>query len=407
MDTETSPLKKNTKIAIAIIPFHDWRKIQLEGFRTRDAHFIEELSKDEERIKIIINRPTTLAEVLAKRKLGLIKSKKVLKEGPFSLYEIKKGLYLVDYISTDVFGQIMRGYSWFFSKYQSIKYISFIEKAFNHLKVSDNLCLLNQNIFAHGLIKPLNAKVKVFDAWDNFNKFKVYEKLKDKIHGAYKNLSNCTDFWITNSKDNIEDFTIEFKPNDLKLITNGVDLQRFVGENRNNILPQDIALINKPIVGFGGKISQLIDVELLNETMRGIPSISFVFVGQILDRKVYEQIEKLPNFHYLGDKHYDQYPNYVKNFDICIVPYVVEKSKKSGANTIKVYEYLAANKKVVGTPSNGLEYLSDYVYIVNNSEEFIATLRDMNNNKPKIQLKNHSWQRKVEEFLESIKANEH
>ena len=43
------------KTPIALIPFHDWRKIMLEGFRTRDAHFIEEFSKEKDRIKIIIN----------------------------------------------------------------------------------------------------------------------------------------------------------------------------------------------------------------------------------------------------------------------------------------------------------------------------------------------------------------
>ena len=391
---------------LMIIPFHDWRKIQLEGFRTRDSHFIEEFSKDKNQIKIIVNRPTTIAEILGKRKLGLIKGKKILGQGRFSLYEVSENLYLVDYVSFDIIGQIIGGYSWFFLKYQSLGYISFIKKVQEHLKVADDLCILNQNIFAHGLIKHLKGRIKVFDAWDNFTKFNVYEKVKDEIYSGYQNLSTNADFWITNSTDNLVDFKNEFGPKNITLIPNGVDLQRFVVEQTNNCMPTDMCGIKKPIIGFGGKISQLIDVKLLNETMRGMPSASFVFVGQLLDKRIYDEIEKLSNFHYLGDKHYNHYPNYVKNFDVCIVPYVVEKSKKSGANTIKVYEYLATNKKIIGTPSNGLEYLSDYVYIINNSDEFIKELKDIKNEKPQIELENYSWGSRINDFLNLIKTKE-
>ena len=150
----------------------------------------------------------------------------------------------------------------------------------------------------------------------------------------------------------------------------------------------------------------MIDTELLNETMRGAHALSFVFVGQILDKGVFEKIEKLPNFYYLGDKHYDEYPDYVRNFDICIIPYVVEKIKKSGANTIKVYEYLATENKVVGTPSNGLEYLSDHLYIVNNAKEFIEELSDTANNKPKLDLESYSWQQKVNDLLTLFKQHD-
>lgn len=393
------------KTPIGLIPFHDWRKIMLEGFRTRDAHFIEEFSKEKDRIKIIINRPTTLAEILGKRKPGLIKEKKIISTGCFALYEIAHNLYLIDYISNDVFGQIRNGYSWFFNKYRDTSYISFIEKVFNHLKVTNDVVLFSQNIFAFGLFDRLDVKVKVFDAWDNFNKFHVYENVKKEIYQAYQSLSDSADFWTTNSVDNLEDFTQEFKPKDIKLISNGVDLRRFVFDKNKNQELKDLKEIKRPIIGFGGKISQLIDVELLNKTMLGMPTVSFVFIGQILDKRVYGQIEKLPNFYYLGDKHYDEYPNYVKNFDVCIVPYVVEKSKKSGANTIKVYEYLATGKKIIGTPSNGLEYLSDYVYIVNNENEFIGELHDIENKKARIKLADYSWKQKVQDLLKLISPN--
>ena len=55
---------------LAVIPYHDWRKILIEGSRTRDAHFINHFQKSEEIEKlIIINRPITIPELILKKRL--------------------------------------------------------------------------------------------------------------------------------------------------------------------------------------------------------------------------------------------------------------------------------------------------------------------------------------------------
>jgi len=402
MKTKTSSGLVKGKMAIAIIPFHDWRKIQLEGFRTRDAHFIEELSKDEDRIKIIINRPTTLAEILIKRKLNLIKGEVIYKKSGFRLYRIDEDLYLVDYVSNNVLKQILSGYKWFINQYGSKKYIDFINEVLVELNIENDYCLLNQNIFASNLSRGLKPKISVFDAWDNFTKFTVYKKIKKELETAYHSYATTCSFWITNSKDNVDDFSELYRPKRITLIANGVDVSRF--KDSIDKVPDDMKSIPRPIIGFGGKITQLIDVDLLNQVMEKSKEVSFVFVGQILDKKIYNSIEKPYNFHYLGDKHYDLYPNYVKNFDVCIVPYVVDEKKKSGANSIKVYEYLGANKKVIGTNSNGLEDLAKHVYIVKSAEEFIEALKSEQNDKMPINLDQHSWSSKTLQLNNLLKA---
>ena len=56
-------------VNVVIVPFHDYKKWNEEGFRTRDAHVCEHFSENSEIEKIlVINRPTSLAEVLIKRK---------------------------------------------------------------------------------------------------------------------------------------------------------------------------------------------------------------------------------------------------------------------------------------------------------------------------------------------------
>lgn len=388
---------------ILIVPFHDWRKIILEGFRTRDAHFIEELKKKTSIKKIIVNRPTTLLEIVLKRKPNIISGRIVLSRSGFKLYEVENNLYLIDFVSNNCILQTIQGYRWFINQYGNTKYVNFINECLDFLNIKDEYSLLNQNVFAFKLIEQLKPKISIFDAWDNFMKFNIYKKFLKEIELGYITHAKHADFWITNSNDNIIDFEINFQPSKICLIKNGVDVKRFV-EYQDAPIPQDLKTIPRPIVGFGGKISQLIDVNLLNNIIEKSPDLSFVFVGQILDNKVFKSIINKDNFYYLGDKHYDEYPNYVKNFDVCIVPYVVDDEKKSGANSIKVYEYLATNKKVVGTNSNGLEDLSDYLYVTNNVDEFSNEISNNNNSKAKIILKDHSWESKIQELLNLIKS---
>ncbi|WP_108425141.1 glycosyltransferase [Flagellimonas amoyensis] len=386
-----------------VVPFHDWRKIQMEGFRTRDSHFIEELAKLPGP-KIIVNRPTTHLEIYLKRKPGLIKGELLSKKGKFSLYKLDEELYLIDYISIDILGQIFRKFEWFIDRYGDNNFIEFIKQSIEFVGANENTCkILNQNIFAPRLIEKLQANKKVFDAWDNFMKFDVYSNIRDQVQGAYSSLAAYCDFWITNSTDNVQYFMESFNPRGLHLVKNGVDVNRFTARNFEE--PSDIKNIPRPIVGFGGKITHLLDVDLINATMDKAKNSSFVFVGQILSKEIFDSINKVDNFYYLGDKHYDEYPNYVNSFDICMVPYIVEDSKKSGANTIKVYEYLATGKKVVGTPSNGLEELSEHVYLVNSPNEFVQELEDESNNRKPIDLNEHSWAHKTETLLNLLELN--
>ena len=83
---------------------------------------------------------------------------------------------------------------------------------------------------------------------------------------------------------------------------------------------------------------------------------------------------QLPNVKYLGDKHYDLLPSYLANFDICIIPYNLERQHFN--DPIKFYEYLAMNKPVVTTRIGGVSAFEhcQQVKIVNNAAEFINAL---------------------------------
>ncbi|MFI0429728.1 hypothetical protein [Mariniflexile sp. HMF6888] len=384
---------------LIIIPFHDWRKSHKEGFRTRDVHFINALSENDSVKKIlVINRPTTKVELLYKKNNEPLPGKLIFANQKFSLTEIKEKLYVTDYLSNDVLGQLARKHLWFIEKYNDKEYVDFIYTCQKLLKFDDPN-LIVQNIFSYKLGITLNAKVKVFDAWDNFLKFPAYKRIKKDLKLGYSILSDKIPNWVTNSQENIEFYKKKFNPVHITLIKNGVKSNFMSGDK---VVPEDIKDLKRPIIGFGGKISYLLDYELINFITKDNSNYSFVFVGQILDKNVYKKIEKRTNVFFLGDKKYSEYSNYVKNFDICIVPYNINEGQHGG-DSMKAYEYLLTGKKVIGTKGNGLQDLKEYIYLPNTKEEFSLDLKDLTNKKSQINIEDYSWESKGKSLLKILK----
>jgi len=380
---------------LLVIPFHDWRKSEKEGFRTRDVHFIKALSKSTKVGKVlVINRPLTWLELLYKKHKKNLRGRQVLKVNSFRLTEVEENVFVTDYFSLDFLGQIQKKHSWFLEKFDDDDYAAFIEDCCKELGI-ESPYLISQNIFAHKLAVKIKAKNMLFDAWDNFLKFPAYDKVRPQLREGYQSISEHISNWITNSNENIAFYRENFKVENITLIKNGVKTNFASGKYK---LPDDLKNIKRPIIGFGGKISYLINYDLVNHITKENSEASFVFVGQILDKHVYDSIEKRNNVFFLGDKKYDIYPDYVKSFDICIIPYNI-KEGQHGGDSMKAYEYLLVGKKVVGTYGNGIEDLTDYVYAVENKEDFVKVLKSEENNKKPFQIELHSWESKAEKIL--------
>lgn len=376
---------------LIIVPFHDWRKSEREGFRTRDVHFINALAKHPAIGKIlVINRPTTWLELRIKKFDKDLSGDKILSSGNFELTKVADNIFVSDFMSGRFVQQILQRNRWFFKMYAHESYVQFIEECTQKLGLRAPGVLL-QNIFAFGLASELPVENKLFDAWDNFLKFPAYKKFTKDLIYAYSQLAIHSPHWITNSLENKNLFLQEYRPEKISVIKNGVKANFF---SKSNSVPEDMKDIPKPIAGFGGKISYLLNTELINQVSRENPHISFVFVGQILDKETFNKIEKTPNIYFLGDKHYEEYPNYVNSFDICIVPYRIGKDQHGG-DSLKVYEYLLTGKKVIGTNGNGLQDLTDYAYVVESAAEFSRELQDTTNKKQLVNPEEHSWEKKA------------
>lgn len=383
---------------LIIIPFHDWRKGEREGFRTRDVHLINALSQlPEVQNVLIVNRPATPLELAFKNQSNKIKGEKLISKKRFALYKLGVNKFVITYCSNDILGQVFHRHLWFMKKYADQAYVEFINESLKFLGIQ-SYNLVNQNVFAYKLAEKLMPYNSVFDAWDNFIKFPRYASYSRALSRAYSELKESCSTWITNSTENMDVFRKNYGVQNIDLVRNGVN-KRFVNDNVER--PREFQKMKGLIIGFGGKITYLIDTELINYLSLKHPEANFVFVGQVLNKGVYRKIIKRKNVWFLGDIHYDHYNEYVQHFDICIIPYLTG-SDAHGGDSIKAYEFLTAKKKVVGTPGNGLIALENYMYVAKNKEEFSKYLSNTHNKKEHIKPSEFTWENRARRIIKIL-----
>ena len=112
--------------------------------------------------------------------------------------------------------------------------------------------------------------------------------------------------------------------------------------------PADQEKIPSPRLGFFGVIDERMDLHLLEAIAKARPEWNIVLIGPIvkIDPRM---IPNLPNIHLLGQKDYQQLPQYLAGWDVALMPFALNESTKFISPT-KTPEYLAAGCPVVSTP---------------------------------------------------------
>jgi len=228
----------------------------------------------------------------------------------------------------------------------------------------------------------------------------------DTIVKYDKRLKANSDLTIYVSKELLEQESNECrKP---FFLDHGVDFEFFASAEESSFVPDDMADIPKPVVGYFGAISHhSVDIALAEKVADIMPELSFVFVGTAYES--YPGLAAKKNVWMLGQKDYEQIPHYGKCFDIAILPWVRNRWTQA-ANPVKVKEYLALGKPFVCTPvfTQIQEYL-DVAYLADTPEEFAQCIKKAlkEDNPERIaarreKVENVTWDSKAELLLQEL-----
>lgn len=155
------------------------------------------------------------------------------------------------------------------------------------------------------------------------------------------------------------------------------DKEHFAKALNNISIPADIGDIQGPIVGYYGVIDESVNLDLLHQTAKKMPHISFVMVGP-LAKVARTDLPKEANIHYLGTKCYDEVPNYLKAFDIAMMPFALNGTRKYISNT-KALEFMAAGKPIISTKITDIEHYSSCINLITIADEFTEAINSLLN----------------------------
>jgi len=187
------------------------------------------------------------------------------------------------------------------------------------------------------------------------------------------------------------------------LVTHGVDYQHFrrAADDATPIAPE-LRELPHPILGFHGLIADWVNLPLLAQVARLRPEWSVVLVGRP-DTDL-RPVQSTPNVHVLGHRPYDRLPEYLRGFDVAVLPFVVNELTLS-SNPLKLREYLAAGLPVVAAPLPEVARMGDLVSLAATAEDYVRQITRLIETKtlgPSRQrserVANESWDCKVEEI---------
>lgn len=359
------------KIDLIILPMHDWKKCEAEGFRTRDGHLMQHFEHNERVRKIlVIDRPISIPEMILMRRNWRVKSGKTVRRTPSSyISQVSNKTYVLDIFSSDIIKPLTLKRNWWDYVFKQERILKLISEAANYLELQSRVLFLWSPL-STGVIGRVQEKFIVFDALDNWYEHPGMIESRELVKKGYEVIKKKSELIFTNA-ESIKEF-LKNGNCEVIYIPNGVDTSHFDVNDKESI-PEDIKNIPRPLIGYGGKLDKRIDVSLVNYVAQNMPHASLVFIGPFLDKKWVKSLFGKSNIYFLGDKHYNIFPKYLSALDVCIIPHTVGGFD---ADHIKLYEYLAAGKPVVSTSVVGSEVFKDIITIANSNEEFLRGIEN-------------------------------
>ena len=156
----------------------------------------------------------------------------------------------------------------------------------------------------------------------------------------------------------------------------GVDAEHFgqarLESTRTHALLDDIT---SPILGYIGVIDERLDYVLIGKLAEAMPEATIVMVGPVVKVDPRE-LPRHANIRWLGQQRYEDLPTFTKKFDVCLMPFALNKATEY-INPTKTLEYMATGKPIVSTPvADVVRNFTPIVAVADSLDEYVTAVRD-------------------------------
>ena len=229
--------------------------------------------------------------------------------------------------------------------------------------------VLVSNIYCPGLLERLPRRATFYDYNDNPFQFAG-------IPGWAR------EYWPRTSRQ-VETFFVvsEFyrralaRETDRPLVVlgNGVEFGRFAAPHP---VPDDLARLPRPLIGYLGLLSHFLDFEILEALRRARRGGTLVLAGPgspATDSAV-RDLAAREGVAMLGPRPYEQVPAFMGALDVGVIPFRAQDPYVQGINPNKTYQFLASGRPVVTTPVLDLQAAPPHLQFASEPDAFVAAV---------------------------------
>ena len=294
----------------------------------------------------------------------------------------------------------------FLNKINNKRFSNSIKQAISQLGFKDFILFNDNDIFRSFYLKELlRPKISIYYSRDYLLTVDYW-----KLHGKKlePKLMAKSDLCVANSVY-LANYCKQYNKNSY-YIGQGCDIDEFAHFKGN--IPADLSEIKKPVIGYVGALQNIrLDIQLLKYIAQQRPEYSIVLVGPEDDEFKKSDLHGIDNIYFLGAKPADQMPAYIKGFDVCLNPQIVNEVT-IGNYPRKIDEYLAMGKPVIATQTDGMTVFKDHTYLCSNHEEYLSAIKKaLEEDSPSLQQERakfaslHTWENSIKELYKAIQLS--
>lgn len=252
----------------------------------------------------------------------------------------------------------------------------------------------------------LQPQFIVYDCMDELSAFKF---APPNIRKLEKQLFKTADLIFTGGKSLYE--AKKHWHSTIYCLPSSIDKQHFNQARKSNKFKQKNNLNLK--LGYSGVIDERFNLELIRAMAAQKPNWVFEIIGPVVKIDPNE-LPKLPNIRYIGPIDYEELPEFLSEWDIALIPFLLNEATRFISPT-KTPEYLAAGLPVISTPIRDVIHpygINGLVQIGRQAQEFIHLAEGWMGLHPKhkknwlqrvdVFLAQHSWEKTCTSMFERI-----
>ncbi len=187
---------------LVAVPFHDWKKCETEGFRTRDAHLLQEFQRHARVDRLlVVDRPISIAEMLLRRRPRCVrKGRRIYRRGRRCLTQVDAATFVLDVLVGELVRPVLERQRWIPYAYGLPFVGRAVAEAVRHLDMEDYVLFLGSPLPVP-LARQLEPRVLVLDAVDDLTRHAGLAWMREELRGYYEQCRTRADVIFANSAE--------------------------------------------------------------------------------------------------------------------------------------------------------------------------------------------------------------